>query len=103
MRVLKPGTRLKSAVCETQVIVIRGLPEPLLVQCGGAEMLAADEPAPEGGALSADHAAGSLTGKRYVDAEERIELLCTKAGQGSLAIDGTALAIKMAKALPSSD
>ena len=33
------------------------------------------------------HAQGSLIGKRYVDAEERYELLCTKGGEGSLVLE----------------
>ena len=46
---------------------------------------------------------GSLIGKRYVDAEERFELLCTKGGEGSLSLNGASLSVKQAKALPSSD
>ena len=34
------------------------------------------------------HAQGSLIGKRYVDAAEALELLCTKGGEGSLSVDG---------------
>ena len=41
--------------------------------------------------------------KRYVDEAGRVELLCVKAGKGSLAIDGVALKTKDAKSLPSSD
>jgi hypothetical protein len=42
-------------------------------------------------------------GKRYFDAELGLELLASKSGEGALAIDGKALAMKEAKALPSSD
>ena len=42
-------------------------------------------------------------GKRYTDGGERLEFLCTKGGKGSLSIDGEALVVKQAKALPSSD
>ena len=42
-------------------------------------------------------------GKRYVDEAGTVELLCVKAGKGSLAIDGTILRTKDAKPLPSSD
>ena len=48
-------------------------------------------------------AAGSLIGKRYIDAADKIELLCTKGGKGSLSIGSEALDVKQAKALPSSD
>ena len=48
-------------------------------------------------------AQGTRIGKRYVDADGKTELLCVKAGQGSLTIAGVALQTKDAKPLPSSD
>ncbi len=45
----------------------------------------------------------TLIGKRYVNEDESLELLCTKGGAGTLALDGTPLEIKQAKQLPSSD
>lgn len=103
MRAMKPGLRLKSAVCATEVMVIRAPADAALLACGGAEMLAANEAAAAGAVLDPAHAQGSLIGKRYVDAEERYELLCTKGGEGSLSLNGTPLTVKQAKALPSSD
>ena len=103
MRVLKPGVRLKSAVCATEVMVIRAPAGEAQLECGGAEMLTVTEAVPEGAKLDPALAQGSLIGKRYVDAEERYELLCTKAGEGSLALSGAPLGVKQAKALPSSD
>jgi hypothetical protein len=103
MRVLKPGLRLKSAVCSTEVMVIRSPGTAAQLSCGGVEMLAVTETAPAGGAPDAAHAQGSLIGKRYVDTAEALELLCTKGGAGSLSVDGAPLAVKQAKALPSSD
>ncbi len=103
MRVLKPGLRLKSAVCSTEVMVIRSPGTEALLACGGAEMLAVTETAPAGGQPEPAHAQGSLIGKRYVDATEALELLCTKGGAGSLSVDGAPLGVKQAKALPSSD
>jgi hypothetical protein len=44
-----------------------------------------------------------LIGKRYIDAQERVEMLCTQGGQGSLTFEGVVLSVKQAKALPSSD
>ena len=56
------------------------------------------------GADPADGAdGGTQIGKRYVDADETLELLCTKPGKGSLAVGGAAMSIKGAKPLPSSD
>ncbi|ULQ48155.1 hypothetical protein JN531_007600 [Flagellatimonas centrodinii] len=100
---LKAGARFKSAVCDTQVMVVKAPAGDHALQCGGALMLAAAATADGSATLDAAHSAGTLIGKRYVNADESIELLCTKGGQGSLALDGTALDVKQAKQLPSSD
>jgi hypothetical protein len=47
--------------------------------------------------------AGTLIGKRYVDAGQTVELLCTASGAGTLTCDGTPMALKAAKPLPASD
>jgi hypothetical protein len=103
MRVLKLGLRLRSAVCTTEVMVIRTVPGGLDVRCGGSPMSAADEVPPAGCTLDAAQAQGTLLGKRYIDAAERLELLCTKGGAGSIFVNGEPLRVKEAKALPSSD
>jgi len=101
MKTLKSGMLLKSAACGAEMMVIRGAPEPVEITCGGAPMLAAGE---SGRAeLDPNASQGTLIGKRYIDAAERFELLCTKGGSGGIAINGAALAVKIAKALPSSD
>lgn len=96
---MKPGTKLKSAVCNTEVMVIRSGTGQ--IECGGSAMTeakadGADEPA-------ADHANGTLMGKRYVNVAGTVELLCIKPGKGSLSLDGVALTVKDAKPLPASD
>ncbi|MGL4566765.1 MAG: hypothetical protein ACRCVD_15830 [Halioglobus sp.] len=96
---MKPGTKLKSAVCDTEVMVIRG--SDLVVDCGGAPM-AQDKPASAGDPDPA-FCAGTQMGKRYVNEAGTVELLCVKPGRGSLAIAGVALKTKDAKSLPSSD
>jgi hypothetical protein len=96
---MKPGTRLKSAACDTEVMVIRCVEGT--IECGGAPM-GEVKPA-EAAALSADHANGTLMGKRYVDADGKFELLCVKPGKGSLSVEGVALVTKDAKPLPASD
>jgi hypothetical protein len=96
---MKPGTKLKSAVCETEVMVIRG--RDGAVDCGGSPM--AEERPAVLGAINPAFAAGTKIGKRYIDAAGSLELLCVKPGKGSLSIGGTALQIKEAKPLPSSD
>lgn len=103
MKTIKPGVRLKSAVCTSEVIVIRGSLPTADLRCGGEQMIAAGETPSGAGHIDLAHAAGTLLGKRYVDAGDRIEILCTKAGEGSLTLDGEPLLVKQAKALPSSD
>jgi len=100
---LKPGTRLFSAVCTTEMIAVRAPGGEVALTIGGAEpVLSADER--DAAATPAEgFADGSVIGKRYVDADNTIELLCTKAGPGSAAIDGVVLGIKDAKPLPASD
>lgn len=103
MAMLKPGARFKSAVCDTQVMVVRAPAGEADLRCGGAPMLDMNATPPAGGALDPAQAEGTLIGKRYVDAGETVEFLCTKGGQGSLSLAGSALTTKQAKALPSSD
>jgi len=75
----KPGTRLKSAVCDTEAVVVRP-PSAGVISCGGAPMLAIDGARPEDGTIDPAFAAGSAVGKRYVDTDGGLEMLCTKAG-----------------------
>jgi hypothetical protein len=96
---MKPGTKLKSSDCDTEVMVIRG--SGVVVECGGAPM-AEDKPA-ERGSIKPNLAQGTLIGKRYVDAAGTVELLCVKPGKGSLSIGGVPLQLKDAKPLPASD
>ena len=98
---LKPGLRLKSAVCAAEVMIVKS-PEEAELRCGGVPMLGMDETA-GGAAADADQMAGCMVGKRYVDQAQSIEVLCIKPGEGSLAFGDEALAVKQAKKLPSSD
>lgn len=103
MPVLKPGSRFKSAVCDTQIMVVKAQPGEHMLACGGAAMLGMNDAPPAGVALDPALSGGTLLGKRYVDAAEHYEFLCTKGGTGSLVLDGVPLDAKLAKALPSSD
>lgn len=103
MAQLTVGTRLRSAVCSTEVMVV-GAPEgDVELTCGGAPMIGIDEQPPEGGSADPDASEGTAVGKRYTNDAGDIEVLCTKAGDGSLGVGGEALTQKDAKALPSSD
>lgn len=73
------------------------------LQCGGHAMIALGGARPEGVALSGSHSGGSQVGKRYFDDESGLEVLCSKAGAGSVAVDGRPIPVKEAKKLPSSD
>lgn len=101
---LKPGQRLRSQVCSTEVIVVRPPSTETELTCGGQPMVpitteigASDQPA-------AGLDTGSQLGKRYTTEEgDTLEVLVTKAGQGTLAAGHTPLALKDAQPLPSSD
>ncbi|MCI3274336.1 hypothetical protein [Streptomyces cylindrosporus] len=97
----RPGDQLASTVCTTRVVVVRAPAgrQPALT-CGGAPMVPAAT-APPAPATGADPV--TLLGKRYVDAEGALELLCTSPGAGELACDGVPMTIKAAKPLPASD
>jgi hypothetical protein len=90
--------KLFSATSAAQVVVVKAPSGPVDVQCGGRPMVLEDtntDRAPDG--------EGLLLGKRYVDADGAIELLCSRAGAGPLSCDGVELTLKDAKPLPSSD
>ena len=98
----RAGQQLVSAVDSTAVIIIRAPAAECTLTCGGVAMQAPGEPAP---AADPDPAlmGGTQIGKRYVDEADTIQLLCTKAGSGTLALDGQPLVIQAAKPLPASD
>jgi hypothetical protein len=96
---MKPGTKLKSVVCDTEVMVVRA--GDAAIECGGLPMT--EERPAERKAVNSAFAEGTKIGKRYVNAAGTVELLCVKPGQGSLSIAGQALKIKDAKPLPASD
>ena len=98
---LRPGLKLKSAVCNTEVIVVAGSGDVDLT-CGGVAMVDATADAPEAAAVDG-LTGGTLLGKRYTDDDGSLEVLCTKPGDGSLGVGQTALVLKEAKPLPASD
>jgi hypothetical protein len=100
---LRPGSKLHSAVCETQVVVVRAPADDVEITCGGVPMLGDGEETTAGAELAPSEADGSLMGKRYAEESLGLELLCTRPGNGTLACNGTVLPIKGAKPLPASD
>jgi hypothetical protein len=100
---MRPGTRLRSQVSSTEVIVVSAPSDELDLRCGGYPMIdIAATPQVEAGAEPEDDAT-VLLGKRYASSQHALEILVTKGGVGALSVDGTPLEIKPTKALPTSD
>lgn len=105
---IKPGVRLRSVVCATEVIVVVAPDDDIPLECGGQPMDVI-----EAGGRSTDRAGegqiepplvgGTLLGKRYVAEDLGLQLLCTKAGKGTLAVGGQPMGLQNSKPLPSSD
>jgi hypothetical protein len=97
------GSRWRSAVDATEVVVVRAPDGEASLECGGHEMLAPGAEGGTNGSIAPEFGGGSQLGKRYCDEEAGLEVLCVKAGDGSLALGGRVLQLKEAKPLPSSD
>lgn len=101
MPVLSTGQRLKSSVCDTEIMVIKAPSDDLELMCGGCVM--SDDGVSNGQELNPEFAEGTTIGKRYVNEGGELEILCVKPGDGSLAVGGSALKLKDAKKLPKTD
>ena len=99
---LKAGTRLRSAASEAEVIVIKAPPGEVDLRCGGVPMVEGSGEGSRSDGASTPEGSVAL-GKRYVDDDDTLEVLCTKAGAGELGIGDRPLLLKSAKPLPSSD
>jgi hypothetical protein len=103
MAPLKPGDRLRSRVCTTEVIIVKAPKGKAVISCGGQPMAAAGEQVGPSAALAAMTGPGTLIGKRYADEEHGLELLCVKGGGGELTVNGHAIRLREARPLPASD
>ena len=99
---LKAGTRLRSATDACEVVVVKAPGDPVDLRCGGHPFAPIDAEV-TGQPPAAGFDQGTQLGKRYADEELGLELLCTKAGKGSLQVNGVVIGLKQAKALPASD
>jgi hypothetical protein len=99
----KPGTRYRSQVGDTEIIVVRAPADDVELTCGGRPVIGLGEARPDGVSPAPGLDAATPVGKRYVDDSETIEVLVTKAGAGTLALGDVPLTLKTAKPLPSSD
>jgi hypothetical protein len=78
------GSRLTFAGTSAEVVVIRAADKAAVVACQAATEQV-------------------LLGKRYVDEDEAVELLCVKPGPGVLTVNGRPMLVKKPKPLPASD
>ena len=101
MASLATGQRLKSAVCNTEIMVISAPDGDLELTCGGAPMGA--DASSDSGSVDPNFSSGTTIGKRYVNEDGDLELLCVKPGDGSLEVNGSELKIKESKKLPKTD
>ncbi|MEO9327849.1 hypothetical protein [Gordonia aurantiaca] len=97
----KPGSRLKSAACSTEIVVVKP-PRSGEITCGGAVMAEATATV-DSVPIADGWDTGSVLGKRYEDVDTGLQVLVVKGGDGALGIDGRALTLVEAKALPASD
>jgi hypothetical protein len=110
---VKPGTRLRSVVCDTEVIVVKAAAGDVWLHCGGQPMELIERNGPVSARTGSERtvpfdidpalATGTQLGKRYVAADSELEVLCTRAGAGTLTLGGSPLTIRNSKPLPSSD
>lgn len=98
---LSPGSRLRSQVCATEVIVVRTSTVDLT--CGGHSMIPLSQTPADSAVANPTLSAGNQLGKRYTDSCGELEGLVTKAGDGTLADGDEPLQLTQAKPLPSSD
>jgi hypothetical protein len=100
---LKPGSRWRSAVSDTEVVIVRSPDGGVTVECGGYPMLTIGSPRPEASPMLPALSDRVTAGKRYSDSETGLELLVSKTGLGPLTVSGRLLEMKKTKSLPSSD
>ncbi len=99
----KPGTRYRSQVGDTEIVVVRAPADEVELTIGGKPVIGLDETKPEGATPAPGQDEATPVGKRYTDEAGPIEVLVTKAGAGTLALGDAPLSLKTAKPLPSSD
>lgn len=100
---LRPGQRLRSQVCATEVIIVHPANTDVDLRCGGSPMVDLDSGVQLESAPQAGLASGNEMGKRYTTEDGSLEVLVTKAGVGTLTVRDNPLLTKEVKPLPSSD
>mgnify|MGYP003319191571 CR=1 FL=1 len=74
---MKPGTRLKSVVCNGEAMVVKAPEGDLVLTCGGMPMSTEAEINLDPSQANAEHMYECLIGKRYVNEEETIAVSYT--------------------------
>lgn len=100
---LKNGSRYRSQVDGTEVIVVKAVPGDVDLAVGGHPVVPHGTDATPDLSVKEGFDAGTQLGKRYTDASGALELLVTKPGTGALSLAGGLLELKTAKPLPASD
>lgn len=101
---LTPGKRLRSQVCDTEVIVIRPGEAPISLLCGGAAMIPTDRVPDDQLKRDPTLSNGSPLGKRFTDPSDNdLELLVVRSGQGTLSNGAVPLIERAPRQLPASD
>ncbi len=100
---LTAGVRLRSAVCPTEIIVLKAPSSEVDLRCGGVTIVDTDAALQADAVPQEGFSEGTQLGKRYKHSESGLELLCTKAGEGSLSVGKVLLTTEQAKTLPASD
>jgi hypothetical protein len=99
---LRPGTRLESATCDAQFVVVRAPSgTDVDVRCGGSPLEPLGTVTERVGITLTGEAV--QIGKRYAEEELGLELLCTRTGEGALTHGEEPLFLMGAKPLPASD
>lgn len=101
---LTPGSRLRSQVCEAEIVVVRGGTGAVELTCGGVPMLPLGAEPETNVSPVPELMTSAVLGKRYIASrDETFEVLVTKPGAGTLADRTDPLQLKSAKPLPASD
>lgn len=98
--IAKLGSRYYSAVCDTEVIVVKSSSDDVALTCGGRPMVAGAAQAPRQ-VGDPDSMGNNVLGKRY--AGSGLEVLVVKSGAGTLAVNGVPMDAAPTRALPASD
>ena len=101
---LKPGARFRSAVGDTEVVVIKAPADPVDLRCGGHPVVPIGDEPPAGLTAEAGIRRGhARSASATSTAPTSSSCSARRAGSASLSVGTELLVLKDAKPLPSSD